>query len=144
MVDRRSSVRTIIAILLPMSSTQVQTAPFDLPLRQDLTIAEGQLRDCQARLGQTFPHEHYPSELAALQDQLKVALSGVEGAPDAAEVAGRIKTLRAGNTIEPRAERVVKRVSAEEPVTARILRREQEGEWERRVSEGEERKTERG
>jgi N12 class adenine-specific DNA methylase len=116
--------------------------------RRDLEIMEGQLRDYQARLGQPFPHERYLSELTALRDKLKVGLSGEpkEGEPTAAELAERIKTLRASVTVEPAPQRTAKRqTAAEEPVTARIRRREQEaggadeGKWERRVNEGEER-----
>ena len=44
--------------------------------RQDLAIAESQLRDYQAHLGAPFLHEAYLSELTVLRDQLKAALSG--------------------------------------------------------------------
>ncbi len=45
-------------------------------VRQDLAIAESQLRDYQARLGKPFLHDAYLSELTALRDQLKAGLSG--------------------------------------------------------------------
>ena len=45
-------------------------------VRQDLAIAEAQLRDYQARLGKPFPHDAYLSELTGLRDQLKAGLSG--------------------------------------------------------------------
>ena len=45
-------------------------------IRQELAIAEAQLRDYQARLGTAFPHESYLSDLTALRDQLKAGLSG--------------------------------------------------------------------
>jgi hypothetical protein len=65
-----------------------------------------------------------------LRDGLKAALSGrepQEGQPTAADVAERIKSLRAANTVETPAERTgVRRVSAEEPVTSRIRRRAEE------------------
>lgn len=93
-------------------------------VKQDLEIAENQHRDYQARLGQSFAHENYMTELAKLRDQLKIGLSGVEGEVSVPELAERIKALRAGNTIEAASsERSVKKLSAEEPVTARILRR---------------------
>ena len=44
-------------------------------VRQDLAIAESQLRDYQARLGKPFPHDAYLSELTGLRDQLKAGLS---------------------------------------------------------------------
>ncbi len=44
-------------------------------VRQDLTIAESQLRDYQARLGKPFSHDAYLSELTSLRDQLKAGLS---------------------------------------------------------------------
>jgi hypothetical protein len=53
--------------------------------------------------------------------------------------------LRSANAVEVAPQRTPRRPSsAEEPVTSRILRKEQAGEWERRVSEGEERQTKRG
>ncbi len=98
--------------------------------RQDLAIAESQLRDYRTRLGAPFSHDSYLSELAALRDQLKTGLSGAASEPGAdplAEVpvlAERIKTLRAAHTIEATPDRTQrKRVEAEEPVTARIRRR---------------------
>ena len=97
---------------------------------RDLGIAEGQLRDYQARLGQPFEHEAYLSELATLRDQLKIALSGMAPQPDAemqptaSDLAERIKTLKAAHTALATPERVLKhRPAAEEPVTSRIRRR---------------------
>jgi hypothetical protein len=46
-----------------------------LRVRQDLAIAESQLRDYRERLGKPFPHEKYLSELTDLRDQLKAGLS---------------------------------------------------------------------
>ncbi len=94
--------------------------------RQELEVAENQLRDFQARLGKPFLHEAYLDELAALRDQLKVGLSGAqqEGGPTVAELAERIKSLRTGNVVEAAPQRTGQRVaSAEEPVTVRIRRR---------------------
>jgi N12 class adenine-specific DNA methylase len=95
----------------------------------DLAIAEGQLRDHQARLGRSFPHAAYITELTALRDQLKAGLSqatpepGTEPVP-VAELAGRITSLKAAHTIDAAPERTARRrVAAEEPVTARIRRR---------------------
>ena len=84
-------------------------------MQQDADIAESQLRDYQARIGLAFEHERYMAELGALRDQLKVALSGQvkEGEPDSAELAERIKALRAGNVVEASSgERSVKKLSA--------------------------------
>ncbi|HEY7326608.1 MAG TPA: DEAD/DEAH box helicase family protein [Gemmataceae bacterium] len=98
-------------------------------VRQDLGIAEAQLRDHQARLGKPFAHDAYLAELTTLRDALKASLSGI--APDesagpqlgARELAERIKALKAAQTITATPERVGKRQSsAEEPVTARIRR----------------------
>jgi hypothetical protein len=97
---------------------------------QDLELAETQLRDYQARVGQPFCHDAYLNQLAALRDQLKAGLSGAatesapEGQPAIADLAERIKALRAGHTIDAAPERTGKRrMAAEEPVTARIRRR---------------------
>lgn len=99
-------------------------------VRQDLAIAEAQLRDYQARLGIPVPHNSYQLELTALRDQLKAALSGggpepsTEALPSVSELAAQIKTLKAAQTIEATPQRIGKRRgSAEEPVTARIRRR---------------------
>ncbi len=98
-------------------------------VRQDLAIAESQLRDYQARLGKPFPHDNYLNELTDLRDQLKVKLSAIGQAPEgecgptAADLADRIKALKAANSVEVTPQRArQKRSSAEEPVTARIRR----------------------
>ena len=57
-------------------------------VRKDLTIAEGQLRDYQARLGQPFAHDGYLAELTHLRDQLKAGLSGAMPEP------GRLRCRR--------------------------------------------------
>jgi N12 class adenine-specific DNA methylase len=97
--------------------------------RQDLEVAQAQLRDYQARLGASFAHEEYLKELTALRDALKSALSAsqpAEGQPDAAEIAGRIKALRAAHSVEAAPERTLRQQAAgEEPVTARIRRRQE-------------------
>jgi N12 class adenine-specific DNA methylase len=102
-------------------------------VRQDLGIAQAQLRDFQARLGQPFAHEDYLARLTTLRDQLRAGLSGSapdadrEGQPSVAELAEEIKALRAANTVEAAPERTGKRqLSAEEPVTTRIRRRAEE------------------
>ena len=111
----------------PSTGWPTATRPNATRTRQDLAIAEGQLRDYQARLGQPFAHDAYLAELTGLRDQLKAGLSGAEpqeGAPTVAELAEQIKALRASNSIEAAPERTgTRRVSAEEPVTARIRRR---------------------
>jgi hypothetical protein len=99
-------------------------------IRQDLAIAEAQLRDYQARLGKAFVHERYLAELTGLRDQLKSRLSataresGEAERPSVSELAERIKTLKAAHTVEAAPQRVrQKQSTAEEPVTARIRRR---------------------
>ena len=96
--------------------------------KEDLAIAEAQLRDYQNRLGKPFVHERFLSELTALRDQLKARLSVTQqesdGGPSTCELAERIKALKAANSIEavpPRAGKL--RAGAEEPVTTRIRRR---------------------
>ncbi len=99
-------------------------------IRQDLAIAESQLRDYDARLGKPFLHDGYLSELIGLRDQLKAGLSataqvqGDEAGPSVSELAEKIKALKAAHSIEATPQRVrQKHSSAEEPVTARIRRR---------------------
>jgi N12 class adenine-specific DNA methylase/SAM-dependent methyltransferase len=96
---------------------------------QELTIAQGQLRDHEARLGAPFPHDAYLRELTDLRDQLKAGLSVTApasdaGTPSVSELAGRINALKADHTIEAAPERTgTRRIAAEIPVTARIRRR---------------------
>jgi hypothetical protein len=101
-------------------------------VRQDLAIAESQLRDYRERLGKPFPHDKYLSELTDLRDQLKAGLAATpheerDGqGTNVSELSERIRALKAAHTIEAtpqRAER--KQVAAEEPVTARIRRRQE-------------------
>jgi hypothetical protein len=94
---------------------------------QDLAIAQGQLRDHQARLGRPFAYDAYLTELAGLRDQLKAGLSQATpepGTSSVSELAERIKSLKAAHTIDAAPERTTpRRIAAEEPVTARIRRR---------------------
>lgn len=99
--------------------------------RQELAIAESQLRDYQARLGKPFPHEAYLTAMTGLRDQLKAGLSATpreagESGPTVSELADRIKALKGANTIDAAPQRVQrKHASAEEPITARIRRRQE-------------------
>ena len=129
--------------------------------REDLEVAKRRLRDYQARVGQAFAHERYLTELTALRDKVKLGLSEAgtkEGEPTVAELAEQIKSLKGENAVEAAPQRTEKRqVSAEEPVTSRIKRQMvasasvddtglevEDGEWRRRMSEGEGRKAVRG
>ena len=118
-------------------------------VREDLGIAESQVRDYKARLGAPFPHDAYLASLAALRDRLKAGLAGVppehgaEPQAEVSELAERIKTLKACNSVETAPQRQDKRrASAEEPVTAKIRRRSGEaapGDWRQRLSGGDKR-----
>jgi N12 class adenine-specific DNA methylase len=98
-------------------------------IRQDLAIAESQLRDYQVRLGKPFVHEPYLSELTGLRDQLKAGLSatpqaeGEQEKPTVAALADKIKALKAAHSIESAPQRVARHAVAEEPVSIRIRRR---------------------
>ena len=77
--------------------------------------------------------------LTGLRDALKAGLSGREpkaGEPTVAELAERIKGMRAGNQVETAPERTARKVTGEEPMTSRIQKRaESEGEsWRGRVA----------
>jgi hypothetical protein len=95
--------------------------------RSELTIAENQLRDHEARIGRAFPHDDYLRELTDLRDRLKLGLSRTTpepGVETVAELAERIKSLKAAHTIDAAPARTsTRRIVAEEPVTARIRRR---------------------
>jgi hypothetical protein len=101
-------------------------------VRQDLGVAESQLRDYRERLGKPFAHDAYLSELTSLRDQLKAGLSATahdasdEDGPTVSELAARVKALKAANTIEATPQRVQrKHAAAEEPITARIRKRQE-------------------
>jgi len=110
-------------------------------LQQDLSIAESQLRDYNARLGKPFIHETYHAQLAALRDQLKTCLSGgsqdteSESAASVSELAKLIKDLKTQQSIESAPQRMGQsRLSAEVPVTARILRTKLDSSGERVIT----------
>jgi hypothetical protein len=99
-------------------------------IRQNLVIAESQLRDYQLRLGKPFEHEHFLGQLTDLRDRLKQSLSGtltdsaVGSRLDAGEVVERIKALKSPDTVAPAARRYsAKQLAAEESVNARIRKR---------------------
>ena len=100
-------------------------------VRQDLTIAESQLRDYQGRLGKPFTHDAYLTELTGLRDKLKAKLSAHVGqqpdkeeGPSTSELAEKIKLLKSANSIEATPHRPRQsHSSAEEPITTRIRRR---------------------
>ncbi len=99
-------------------------------IRQDLAIAEAQLRDYQARLGRPFQHASFVDQLTVCRDQLKALLTGAasepisESLPTASELTEKFKALKAVHAIEATPERLGRRrASAEEPVTTRIRRR---------------------
>jgi hypothetical protein len=98
-------------------------------VRQNLEVAESQLRDYQASLGKPFLHDSYMSELSALRDELRAGLSGnasegdTEGPPSVSEIAERIRALKASHTTQGEVQRSgQKHSSGEEPVTLLIRR----------------------
>ena len=98
-------------------------------VRQELAIAESQLRDYQARLGKPFLHDAVLLELATLRDRLKACLSTkpepeMEPPLSVSDLAEQIKALKSAQASESVPPRIKKRGgSAEEPVTSRIRRR---------------------
>ena len=73
-------------------------------VRQDLAIAESQLRDYQARLGKPFLHDAYLSELTTLRDQLKAGLSGKTARVGRRRTAGSLRTRRTDQGAQGRAQ----------------------------------------
>jgi hypothetical protein len=100
-------------------------------VRQDLAIAESQLRDYRERLDKPFLHERYLNDLTDLRDRLKRSLSATAQQADdgkeprSSKLAAKIKVLIATHSIEtvPQRDRP-KQSTAEEPITARIRRRQ--------------------
>jgi hypothetical protein len=102
-------------------------------VRQDLAIAESQLRDYCERLDKPFLHERYLSDLTDLRDGLKRSLSATTQQTDdgkeprSSKLAAKIKALIASHSVEtatPQRDRP-KQSTAEEPITARIRRRQE-------------------
>ena len=121
------------AVLNALARMADDYAAETMRVRQDLAVAEGQLRDYRDRLGRPFAHDGYLSALTDLRDRLKAGLSagdrpadGGEG-PDPAELADRIKALKAVNAVETAPQRIGQtNATAEEPITARIRRRQEQ------------------
>ncbi len=99
---------------------------------RDLELAKSQLSDFEQRLGRKFEHEAYMTELTTLRDQLRTGLSEApkEGMPTVSDIAGQIKVLKSSQAVEAAPEREAVRVSAEEPVTARIKRQMEQPDYE--------------
>jgi hypothetical protein len=121
------------AILNAVERLIGSAAPEREKIARDLGIAQGQLRDYEARLGAGFAHADYLEELTGLRNQLEAALSSnaqqVSDAPVSAveEIVQRIKVLKAVHTLEAAPQRSVTRTMAavEEAITTRIRQREQ-------------------
>jgi len=118
------------AVLNAVERLATTYAPDCDRVQQDLCIAEAQLRDYQARIGKPFLHDAYLSQLTTLRDQLKHGLSApqpqADGGPTVSELAERIKSLKSAHSIDATPQRARQKPStAEEPVIARIRRRQE-------------------
>ena len=111
-------------------------------LHRELSLAEVKLRDYEARVGTSFPHERYLEELTTLRDELKLSLSATPQAEaaeqkirPASELAALIEALRASNKVEVAAPVKPPREAtrAEQPVTARVRNRVREQPLETRL-----------
>jgi hypothetical protein len=118
------------AVLNGLDRLAHEYGPESARVRQDIAVAEAQLRDHQARLGQPFAHEAYLAELTGLRDQLRDGLAGKSPPQDGAErptvaaLAERIAAVRSAHVVAASPERAERRATAaEEPVVARIRRR---------------------
>lgn len=97
--------------------------------QRDLTIAQQQWRDYEARIGRGFPHDRYVAELTELRDRLKAALANpTQESRAIPALAERMTELRASQSIEAAPERPTPRVTvaAAESVTTRLLHSVQE------------------
>jgi N12 class adenine-specific DNA methylase len=100
---------------------------------RDLAIAQGQVRDYDARLGGGFAHTVYLEELTRLRHQLETALSGTAqedaagSLPSVGVLVERLKALRAAHTLDTAPEQTAKPRPATmaEAVTTRIRQRVQ-------------------
>jgi hypothetical protein len=94
-------------------------------VQKDLSIAEAQFRDYQARLGKPFLHDAYLSEFTGLRDQLKAGLSSAahqpdkEEGPSVSELAEKIKSLKAAHSIDATPQRARQKNSRIRPRRSR-------------------------
>jgi hypothetical protein len=124
------------AVLNAVERTVGSYAEEEAKTTRDLEIAQGQLRDYEARLGGTFGHEAYLQELTSLRDSLEAALSSTTQAFDTESIVASIKALKAAHTIEAAPERTARKTaSIEEAVTTRIMQRTAEVEPVQQVPE---------
>ena len=81
-------------------------------VRQDLAVAEGQLRDYRVSLGKPFAVARYIEELTTLRDELRLGLSdhapqtGDGKRPSITTLAEQIKALRAANHLDAAPDRM--------------------------------------
>ncbi len=121
--SQRPGPRAVLNALDRLGSSYPQEV---MRAARDVNVCRAKLRDFELRLGSTFPHEKYYSELAELRDQLKLSLSvqASNESQSATEIAEAIKTLRAGQIIDSTPVRSGSRkLTGEEPITARIRRK---------------------
>ena len=77
-------------------------------LKAEMALRNGQLRDYEGRVGKEFEHDRYASQLADLRDELRMGLSdgaSEEARGKVAELAEKIRELRAANEVEAAPER---------------------------------------
>ena len=133
-VTQRANLRDNPGPRAVLNAVERLAANYGLDLddtQASLAIAQGQYRDYEARIGTPFAHAEYERELADLRDRLKLGLSEKAAEADkesVAQIAERIKELRAAHTVEAMPERIGTRkaVRAEMPVTTRIRKRIEE------------------
>ena len=133
-VTQRASLRNNPGPRTVLNAIERLAANYGLDLHDtqaSLAIAQGQYRDYEARIGTPFAHAEYERELADLRDRLKLGLSEKAAEADkesVAELAERIKALRAAHTVEAAPERLGTRkaLRAEMPVTTRIRKQIEE------------------
>src|SRR5882672_5739582 len=95
---------------------------------EHLGIAQGQLRDYEARLGAAFAHAGYLAAMTDLRNQLEAALSrpaqdGAEASlPPVGALVERLKALHTAHTLDAAPERSAPRRAAtvEEAITTRM------------------------
>ena len=124
------------AVLNALDRLADEYGPEQARVRRDVAVAEGQLRDHQARLGRPFAQEAYGAELSALRDRLRDGLAGRpttradEPVVSTTDLAGQITALRAtagGGTGPEQPKRAEQRATgAAESVISRIRRRSSE------------------
>jgi N12 class adenine-specific DNA methylase/SAM-dependent methyltransferase len=128
------AVTNALARLASSYEEQCETA------RKEMTLAQTQLRDYEARHGLPFTHASYLEELTGLRDRLKMALSETpaEGESTSSELAAQINALKSAHAVEAAPARMKAPKPPMKLIHQRVEQQEAKAEDENPETQGEE------